>query len=164
LIPYGRHQIDQSDIDAVVDVLQSDWLTTGAKIGEFEAALARYTGGRQAVAVSSGTAALHCAIYALGVQPGDEVIVPAITFAATANCIIALGAKPVIVDVEPETLLIDTGCVEKHITSRTRPSSPWSMPVNPVTTSDFGIWLTSTTSIYSAIPVTHWVPDMSRKP
>jgi perosamine synthetase len=120
LIPYGRHQIDQSDIDAVVDVLQSDWLTTGAKIGEFEAALARYTGGRQAVAVSSGTAALHCAIYALGVQPGDEVIVPAITFAATANCIIALGAKPVIVDVEPETLLIDTGCVEKHITSRTR--------------------------------------------
>lgn len=120
LIPYGRHQIDRSDIDAVVDVLQSDWLTTGAKIGEFEAALARYTGASQAVAVSSGTAALHCAAYSVGIEPGDEVIVPAITFAATANCVIALGGKPVIVDVEPDTLLIDMGSVETHITSRTR--------------------------------------------
>lgn len=120
LIPYGRHQIDRSDIDAVVDVLKSDWLTTGAKIGEFEAALARYTGGCQAVVVSSGTSALHCAAYGVGIEPGDEVIVPAITFAATANCVIALGGKPVIVDVEPDTLLIDMGSVEKHITSRTR--------------------------------------------
>jgi perosamine synthetase len=120
LIPYGRHQIDQSDIDAVVDVLKSDWLTTGAKIGEFEDAIARYAGNSHAVAVSSGTAALHCAAYAVGIEPGDEVIVPAITFAATANCVIALGGKPVIVDVEPDTLLIDIGSVEKHITSRTK--------------------------------------------
>lgn len=120
MIPYGRHQIDQSDIDAVVDVLKSDWLTTGAKIDEFEEALARYAGVNHAVVVSSGTAALHCAAYAVGVQSGDEVIVPSITFAATANCIIALGAKPVIVDVEPDTLLIDIGSVEKHITCRTR--------------------------------------------
>ena len=76
LIPYGRQQIDQSDIDAVVAVLSSDWLTTGPKIGEFEAALARYAAVDHAVAVSSGTAALHCAAYAIGIQPGDEVIVP----------------------------------------------------------------------------------------
>jgi perosamine synthetase len=120
LIPYGRHQIDQSDIDAVVGVLKSDWLTTGPKITEFEEALARYAGVRYAVAVSSGTAALHCAAYAVGIKPGDEVIVPAITFAATANCVIALGGRPVIVDVEPDTLLIDSGSVERHITSRTK--------------------------------------------
>lgn len=119
-MPYGRHQIDQSDIDAVVDVLKSDWLTTGPKLREFEGALARYAGGGHAVAVSSGTSALHCAAYAAGITPGDEVIVPAITFAATANCVIALGGKPVIVDVEPDTLLIDTGSVAKHITSRTK--------------------------------------------
>ena len=120
MMPYGRQQIDQSDIDAVVDVLKSDWLTTGPKIREFEGAIARYTGVSHAVAVSSGTSALHCAAYAAGIKPGDEVIVPAITFAATANCVIALGGKPVIVDVEPDTLLIDTKSVEKHITSRTK--------------------------------------------
>ena len=120
MIPYGRHQIEQSDIDAVVDVLKSDWLTTGPKVKAFEEAIARYTGVGHAVAVSSGTSALHCAAYAAGIKPGDEVIVPAITFAATANCVIALGGKPVIADVEPDTLLIDTGSVEKHITSRTR--------------------------------------------
>ena len=120
MIPYGRHQIEQSDIDAVVDVLKSDWLTTGPKVKAFEEAIARYTGVGHAVAVSSGTSALHCAAYAAGIKPGDEVIVPAITFAATANCVIALGGKPVVADVEPDTLLIDTGSVEKHITSRTR--------------------------------------------
>ena len=120
MIPYGRHQIDQSDIDAVVDVLNSDWLTTGPTVKAFEEAIARYTGGGHAVAVSNGTSALHCAAYAAGIKPGDEVIVPAITFAATANCVIALGGKPIIADVEPDTLLIDAGSVEKHITSRTR--------------------------------------------
>ena len=104
----------------MVDVLKSDWLTTGPKVKAFEEAIARYTGVGHAVAVSSGTSALHCAAYAAGIKPGDEVIVPAITFAATANCVIALGGKPVVADVEPDTLLIDTGSVEKHITSRTR--------------------------------------------
>lgn len=120
MIPYGRHQIDPSDVDAVVDVLKSDWLTTGPKIGEFEEAVARYTQTSHAVAVSSGTAALHCAAYAIGIQPGDEVIVPAITFAATANCVIAQGGRPVIVDVDPQTLLIDTNAVATHITPRTK--------------------------------------------
>ena len=120
MIPYSRHQIDQSDIDAVVAVLKSEWLTTGPTIQAFEEAILTYTGTAHAVAVSSGTAALHCAAYAAGIQPGDEVIIPAITFAATANCVIALGGKPVIVDVEPDTLLIDIGSVEKHLSSRTK--------------------------------------------
>ncbi len=120
MIPYGRHQVDQSDIDAVVRVLQSDWLTTGPIIGEFERALSDYTGAPHAVAVSSGTAALHCAAYAMGITTDDEVIVPAITFAATANCVIAMGARPVIVDVDSDTLLMDVDAVRKHIGSRTK--------------------------------------------
>jgi perosamine synthetase len=120
LIPYGRHQVDQADMDAVMRVLESDWLTTGPKVAEFEQALADYTGARHCVAVSSGTAALHCAADAIGLQPGDEAIVPAITFAATANCVIAMGATPIIVDVDPDTLLIDVDAVRKHVSPRTK--------------------------------------------
>jgi perosamine synthetase len=112
--------VDPSDIDAVTRVLQSAWLTTGPRIGEFEQALADCAGTRFAVAVSSGTAALHCAAYAMGLKPGDEVIVPAITFAATANCVIAMGATPIIVDVDPDTLLIDVDAVRRHVNARTR--------------------------------------------
>jgi perosamine synthetase len=119
-LPYSRHQVDNHDIDAVVSVLNSPWLTTGSKVNEFEEAVARYCGVKYAVAVSSGTAALHCAAHALGIGFGDEVIVPAITFAATANCLAALGAKPIIVDVEPDTLLIDVAGIEKHFTSNTK--------------------------------------------
>jgi perosamine synthetase len=120
LIPYGRHQVDRADIEAVMRVLESDWLTTGPKVAEFEQALADYAGARHCVAVSSGTAALHCAVHAIGLQPGDEVIVPAITFAATANCVIAMGATPIIVDVEPDTLLIDVNAVRQCVTPRTK--------------------------------------------
>jgi len=119
-LPYSRHQVDQNDIEAVVDVLNSQWLTTGAKVIEFEEAVARYCGVKHAVAVSSGTAALHCAAFAAGIGPGDEVIVPAITFAATANCVAALGAKPIIVDVDPDTLLIDVCEIEKHLSASTK--------------------------------------------
>ena len=100
-------------------IFSNHWLTTGPKVREFEGAIE----GTRVSAMPcglSGTSALHCAAYAAGIKPGDEVLVPAITFAATANCVIALGGKPVIVDVEPDTLLIDTGSVEKHITSRTK--------------------------------------------
>ncbi len=88
MIPYGRQSIDEADIQAVVEVLRSDWLTTGPGVEEFEKAFARFVEARHAVAVSSGTAALHAAVYALGIGPGDEVIVPAMTFAATANCVV----------------------------------------------------------------------------
>lgn len=120
MIPYGRQRIEEDDIQAVVDVLRSDWLTTGPKVGEFESALAAYVGARYAVAVSSGTAALHAAMHALGIGPGDEVIVPPITFAATANCIAYQGATPVFADVTPVNLLIDCDRIEALITERTR--------------------------------------------
>ena len=100
--------------------MRSDWLTTGPKVAEFEKALAAVAGTSDAVAVSTGTAALHAAMYALGVGPGDEVIVTTMTFAASANCAAFLGATPVFVDVDPDTLLIDPRQVEARITPRTK--------------------------------------------
>jgi perosamine synthetase len=120
MIPYSRQSIDEDDIQAVIDVLRSDWLTTGPKIVEFEEAVANYVGAKYAIAVSSGTAALHCAMYALGIGPGDEVIVPPITFAATVNCVAFQRGAPVFVDVDPETLLIDPEKVEEKITEKSR--------------------------------------------
>ena len=120
MIPYGRQLIDAEDIQAVVDVLKSDWLTTGPKIGEFESAFADVGGAKYAVAVNSGTAALHAAMFALGIGPGDEVIVPAMTFAATANCVVFQGGTPVFADVDPDTLLIDPSSVENRISPKTR--------------------------------------------
>lgn len=120
LLPYGKQLLDDDDIATVVNVLTSDWLTTGPKVSEFEQMFANFVGAVDAVAVSSGTAALHAAMYALGVGPGDEVIVPAITFAATANCVVFQGGTPVFVDVEHDTLLVDPIQVESKITSRTK--------------------------------------------
>ncbi len=119
-LPYGRHAIDDEDVAAVCAVLRGDWLTTGPKVGEFEQAFARLVGAREAVAVNSGTAALHCAAAALDLEPGDEVVVPAMTFAATANCVVYCGGTPVFADVDPDTLLIDPASVEERITPRTR--------------------------------------------
>jgi perosamine synthetase len=120
MIPYGKQSIDDEDIRAVVEVLKSDWLTTGPKVDEFEQAFARYVGSRTAVAVNSGTAALHAAMFALDIEPGDEVIVPAITFAATANCVVYQGGTPVFADVDPDTLLIDPDSVKAKVTPKTR--------------------------------------------
>jgi len=119
MLPYGRHWLDD-DVAAVVEVLGSDWLTTGPKVAEFERAFADFVGAREAVAVSSGTAALHAAMYALGIGPGDEVIVPAMTFAASANCVVFQGGTPLFADADPETLLLDPAQVEAKITSRTK--------------------------------------------
>jgi perosamine synthetase len=120
MIPYGRQTIDEDDIKAVVEVLRSDWLTTGPKVAEFEKMFADFVGAKYAVAVSNGTAALHSAIFALGIGPGDEVIVPAMTFAATANCIVFQGGTPVFADVNSETLLMEPQEVEARITLRTK--------------------------------------------
>ncbi|HEV3446649.1 MAG TPA: UDP-4-amino-4,6-dideoxy-N-acetyl-beta-L-altrosamine transaminase [Gemmataceae bacterium] len=120
MLPYSRQSIDEDDIAAVVEVLRSDWLTTGPKVAEFERAFADFTGSREAVAVNSGTAALHAAMYALGIGRGDEILVPAMTFAATANCVVFQGGTPVFVDVDAGTLLIDPAEVEAKITPRTR--------------------------------------------
>jgi perosamine synthetase len=120
LLPYGRQWIDDDDVAAVAKVLQSDWLTTGPMVDEFERAFAAVAGVRNAVAVSSGTAALHASMYALGIRPGDEVIVASMTFAASANCVVYQGGTPVFADVDPATLLIDVADVERKITPRTR--------------------------------------------
>jgi perosamine synthetase len=120
MIPYGRQLIGEEDIKAVVEVLRSDWLTTGPKVNEFEKVFADYVGAKEAVAVNSGTAALHAAVYALEIGPDDEVIVPAMTFAATANCVVFQGATPVFVDVDPDTLLISPDQVAAGLTPRTK--------------------------------------------
>ena len=119
-LPYGRQSIDDEDIAAVTAVLRSDWLTTGPNVAEFEKAFAAFVGAAEAVAVSNGTAALHAAMYALSIGPNDEVIVPTLTFAASANCVVYQGGTPVLVDVEPDTLLIDPAKVEAAITPRTK--------------------------------------------
>jgi len=119
-LPYGHQAIDEDDINAVISVLESDWLTTGPKVSEFELAVCKQVQSDNAVAVSSGTAALHAAMFALGIKKGDEVIVPAITFAATANCIVYQGGTPVFADVEPDTLLIDCDKAEALITEKTK--------------------------------------------
>jgi perosamine synthetase len=119
-LPYGRQEIGDADIKAVVEALVSGWLTTGPRVGEFEKAFARHCGAKEGVAVNSGTAALHAAMRAIGLHTGDEVIVPAITFAASANAAIYEGAAPVFADVEPDTLLIDPASVRAHITPRTK--------------------------------------------
>jgi len=119
-IPYGRQLIDDHDIDAVNTVLRSDWLTTGPKISEFEQAVADFSNVSYGVAVSSGTAALHCAMFAIKIESEDEVITSPMTFAATANAIIYQGGKPVFADVLSDTLLIDPEKVEEKITDRTK--------------------------------------------
>jgi perosamine synthetase len=120
LLPYGRHHVTDDDVAAVESVLRSDWLTTGPKVAELERALANATGNSHAVVVSSGTAALHAMMAGIGIGPGDEVIVPAITFAATANAVAYCGGTPVFADVDPRSLLIDPRSVADAITSNTR--------------------------------------------
>ena len=124
MLPYGRQSIDEADIEAVVRTLRSDWLTTGPKVEEFEEAVARYVGVRYAVSFSSGTAALHGAAFAAGLQSGDEAITTPLTFAATANCVLYQGATPVFADVEPHTLTIDPEQVLSRISSRTKAVLP----------------------------------------
>ncbi|MBU1199377.1 MAG: UDP-4-amino-4,6-dideoxy-N-acetyl-beta-L-altrosamine transaminase [Nanoarchaeota archaeon] len=117
---YGRQSIDEEDIKAVSDVLRSDFLTTGPKVAEFEQKFANYVRSKYAVAVSSGTAALHVACLAAGLKENDELITTPMTFAASANCALYCGAKPVFVDIHPETGLIDETKIENKITKQTK--------------------------------------------
>ncbi len=120
MLPYSRQSLDEDDINAVIDVLRSEWITTGPQVDAFEQAFATCTGSREAVALSSGTAALHSAMHAIGIEPGDEVIVSPMTFAATVNSIVYQGGTPVFVDVEENTLLIDPNQVKKKVSPRTK--------------------------------------------
>ncbi len=118
IIPYGRQCIDQEDIRAVIKVLQSDWLTQGPKSKEFEEKFAEYCGAKYAVSVTSGTAALHLACLAAEIGKGDEVITSPITFAASANCALYVGATPVFVDIDPDTICIDHEKFEEYLSKR----------------------------------------------
>ncbi|MGB8986612.1 MAG: DegT/DnrJ/EryC1/StrS aminotransferase family protein, partial [Candidatus Sulfotelmatobacter sp.] len=124
LLPYGRQSIGEEDIQAVVDVLRSDWLTTGPKVAEFEEAFAGWVGAKHAVSFSSGTAALHGAAFAAGLKAGDEAITTPMTFAATANCVLYQGAMPIFADVSADTLNLDPKQVAARITPRTRAVLP----------------------------------------
>jgi perosamine synthetase len=124
MLPYGRQSIDEEDIQAVVDVLRSDWLTTGPLVEEFEEAFAAYVGAKYAVSFSSGTAALHGAAFAGGLKAGDEAITTPLTFAATANCVLYQGATPIFADVCSDTLNLDPHKVTERITPRTRAILP----------------------------------------
>jgi len=123
-LPYGRQSVDEADITAVVEVLRSDWLTTGPKVSEFEEAFAARVGAADAVSFSSGTAALHAAAFAAGLKSGEEAITTPMTFAATANCVLYQGATPVFADVRRDTLNLDPDQIEKRISSQTKAILP----------------------------------------
>jgi len=123
-IPYGRQDISGDDIVAIPDVLRSDFITQGPKIKEFEDALCKYTGAKYAVAVSSGTAALHVACLAAGFKKGGEVITSPITFVASANCVVYCGGKPIFADIQSDTINIDPEEIRKKVNRKTRAIIP----------------------------------------
>ena len=123
-LPFHVPLIEEDDIQAVVEVLRSGWLTSGPKVLQFEEEFARFVGNRHAIAVNSGTAGLHLALEAIGLRPGDEVLVPTLTFTATAEVVAYCGAKPVLVDSEDKHFNMDVNDLEKHITSRSRAIIP----------------------------------------
>lgn len=123
-IPYGRQAIDEEDIQAVVETLRSDYLTTGPKVVEFERGVAEYVGAKYAVAVSNGTAALHIACLAAGIKNEDEVITTPITFAASSNSVLYCGGKPVFADIDADTYNISPADIEKKITNKTKAIIP----------------------------------------
>lgn len=124
LLPYGRQTLTEADVAAATEVLRSDWLTTGPKVAEFEEAIADYVDARHGVSFSSGTAALHAAVLAAGLEPGDEAITTPLTFCATANAALYGGGTPVFADVRDETLTIDPKEVERRITPKTKAVLP----------------------------------------
>lgn len=131
-IPYGRQNIDEEDIEAVIEALRSDWITQGPKVEEFETRVAEYCGARYAVAFNSGTSALHAAMFAAGIGSGDEVITTPLTFVATANAALYVGARPVFVDIDEKTYCIDIEKIEGAITPRTRAFVPVDYAGYPV--------------------------------
>lgn len=123
-IPYGHQYIDKEDIESVLKVLRSDWLTQGPMVEKFERVVADYCGAKYAVAVSNGTAALHIACLAAGIKKDDEVITSPITFVASANCIVYCGGKPVFADVQADIPNIDPKEIEKKITKKAKAIIP----------------------------------------
>lgn len=131
LLPYGHHWIDDEDITAVIEVLKSDWITQGPKVDEFERCIAEYCGAKYAVAVSSGTAALHAACSVAGILRGDEAITTPITFAATANAVAYCSGKPVFADIREDTLNIDAEEIERKLSPKTKAILPVDFAGHP---------------------------------
>lgn len=131
-LPYGQQWIDEEDIKRVSGVLRGDYLTTGPSVSEFEKKIAEYTGAKYAVAVSNGTTALHCACFAAGIGPEDEVITTPMTFAASANCVLYQGGTPVFADIKPDTYNIDPEDIERKITKSTKAIIPVDFTGQPV--------------------------------
>ena len=140
-IPYGRQNIDQIDVDAVVTTLQSDYLTQGPKVKEFEIKFAEYVGAKYAVAVNNATSGLHLSVLALNLSKGDRVITTSITFAATANCVRYAGGEVWFADIDPNTYLLDINSVEELIESKPKGFFKGIIPVDfaglPVNMEDF---------------------------
>lgn len=136
LLPYGHQSIDDDDIQAVVEALRSDWITTGPKVAKFEEVFAEYLGAKYAVSFSSGTAALHGAAYAAGLKSGDEAITTPMTFCATSNCILYQAARPVFADVFPDTLNIDPIEIENKISTKTKAIIPVDYAGHPADLDD----------------------------
>ena len=130
-IPYGHQYIDKNDIAEVVKVLKSDLITQGPRIEKFESALCKYTGAKYAVVVSNGTAALHIACLAVGIEPGDEVITSPITFVASANCVLYCGGIPVFSDVQEDTFNISPEEIKKKINQKTKAIIPVHLAGHP---------------------------------
>lgn len=120
ILPYGRQYIDDDDINAVIDVLKSDFLTTGPKVTEFENSVAEKSNMKYGVACNNGTSALHLACYAIGVENDNEIIVPAISFVASSNCVLYCGGKVVFCDIDENTMCIDVNKIEQLITPKTK--------------------------------------------
>lgn len=143
-IPYGRQNIDKNDIDAVVAVLKSDFLTQGPKVQEFEKKFAEYIGSKYAVAVNSATAGLHLSVLALNLNKGDRVITSPITFAASANCIRYVGAEVWFADINPNTYLLDINSVKKLVESKPKGFFKGIIPVDfaglPINMEDFRLF------------------------
>jgi dTDP-4-amino-4,6-dideoxygalactose transaminase len=123
-VPFAMPDIGEAEIESVVETLRSGWLTTGPKVRQFEEDFSNYVGCHHAVAVNSATAALHLALAAVGIEADDEVLVPTMTFAATAEVVLYFKARPVLVDCQPETLNLDADRIEKAITARTKAIIP----------------------------------------
>jgi len=131
ILPYGHQWIDEKDIASVIEVLKSDWITQGPKVDEFERKVAEYCGAKYAVAVSSGTAALHAACSVAGISKGDEAITSPITFAATANAVAYCGGKPVFADIREDTLNIDAKEIKRRLSPRTKAILPVDFAGHP---------------------------------
>jgi perosamine synthetase len=136
-LPYARQSINEDDIQAVVETLRSDWLTTGPKVAEFEEGLADWVGAKYAVSFSSGTAALHAAAFTAGLKPGDEAITSPLTFASTPNCVLYQGATPVFADVVEDTLNLDPELAAARITPRTKAILPVDYAGHPAELDSF---------------------------